>query len=147
MSVAARAMLKISNQVIIPDSELEIQAIRAQGAGGQNVNKVSTAVHLRYDIKSSSIPDFYKERLLNSKDQRISKDGVIIIKAQSYRSQQKNKEDALRRLKILIKRVSIERKKRKATKPTPGSREKRLEAKAKRGRLKTLRGRVDSEKI
>lgn len=147
MSVAARAMLKISNQVIIPDSELEFQAIRAQGAGGQNVNKVSTAVHLRYDIKSSSIPDFYKERLLNSKDQRISKDGVIIIKAQSYRSQQKNKEDALRRLKILIKRVSIERKKRKATKPTPGSREKRLEAKAKRGRLKTLRGRVDSEKI
>jgi ribosome-associated protein len=138
-------MLKISNEVTIPISEIDVQAIRAQGSGGQNVNKVSTAVHLRFNIKASSLPDVYKERLLMLNDQRISEDGVVIIKAQLYRSQLKNREDALNRLRDLIKSVIVTRKKRQATKPTKGSQERRLESKIKRGRVKTLRGKIDDQ--
>ena len=136
-------MLFISNNVAIPEREIDIQAIRAQGAGGQNVNKVSTAIHLRFDIKASSLPAFYKERLLQLSDQRISKEGVIVIKAQQFRSQEKNREEALSRLQALIKSAAITQKKRRPTKPTRGSQKRRMETKTKHGRLKTLRGKVD----
>jgi len=132
-------MLYISPHVAIPDSEIDIHAVRSQGAGGQNVNKVSSAIHLQFDIAASSLPPFYKEELLRLKDHRISEGGVITIKAQQYRSQEQNREDALIRLRELIQSVAIPRKKRRATKPTKGSRERRLESKTKRGKLKTLR--------
>ncbi len=136
-------MLSISSQVTIPDAEIEIQAIRAQGAGGQNVNKVSSAIHLRFDIGASSLPDLYKEQMLKLSDQRISKDGIVIIKAQQYRSQEKNREAALARLQALIRSVAIPRKKRKPTKPTRGSQERRIEGKTRRGQLKDLRRKID----
>jgi ribosome-associated protein len=135
-------MLQISNNVAIPAREIEISAIRAQGAGGQNVNKVSSAIHLRFDIGASSIPDFYKERLLKLKDQRITKEGVIVIKAQQHRSQEMNKEEALRRLQELIRSVAVPRKKRKPTKPTRSSQRKRLDSKTRRGVVKLGRGKV-----
>jgi len=138
-------MLIISQQVEIPDAEIDIQAIRAQGAGGQNVNKVSSAIHLRFDINASSLPDFYKQKLLMLNDQRISNDGIIVIKAQRFRSQEKNREEALSRLQQLIKSAAVTRKKRKPTKPTLGSKKRRIESKTRRGRLKGLRGKVDIE--
>jgi ribosome-associated protein len=138
-STSVISMLHISSHVIIPDSEIDIHAIRSQGAGGQNVNKVSSAIHLHFDIAASSLPPSYKEELLKLKDHRISQEGVITIKAQQYRSQEQNREDALTRLGKLIQSVAIPRKKRRATKPTKGSKQRRLESMTKRGKLKTLR--------
>jgi ribosome-associated protein len=134
--------IKISNQVSIPSREVEIQAIRAQGAGGQNVNKVSSAIHLRFDIKASSLPDIYKERLGKLSDQRITAEGVIIIKAQRFRSQEKNRDDALQRLQILVRSVAITRKTRKPTKPSRNSQKRRVDSKTRRGQTKSLRGPV-----
>jgi len=136
-------MLQITSRLTLPDDELEWQAIRAQGAGGQNVNKVSSALHLRFDIGASSLPDDIKQRLLSQRDQRITGDGILVIKAQRYRTQEKNRADALERLRELIVAASRVQKKRKATKPTRASQRRRMDSKTKHGKLKRLRRSLD----
>ncbi|HDG1707344.1 TPA: aminoacyl-tRNA hydrolase [Kluyvera ascorbata] len=135
-------MIVISRQVSIPDSELMITAIRAQGAGGQHVNKTSTAIHLRFDIRASSLPEYYKERLLEANHHLISADGVIIIKAQEYRSQEMNREAAIARLVAVIQTLTAEQKSRRPTRPTRASKERRLTSKAQKSSVKNLRGKV-----
>ncbi len=138
-------MLTISNNVSLDENEVTFEAIRAQGSGGQKVNKTSVAIHLRFDIEASSLPDFYKEKLLALKDKRITKEGIIVIKSQQHRSQEQNRDEALKRLVALIKSVNVVQKKRVPTKPTKGSVNRRLKSKKKHAGKKYLRKKVDEE--
>jgi len=135
-------VVRINEQIEIPDDEIELKAIRSQGAGGQNVNKVATAIHLRFDLHSPALPDAVRQRLLNSGDSRITAEGVLVIKAQNHRTQEKNRAEALARLQSLILGATRTRRKRVATRPSRAARQKRLEAKKKRGELKRLRSKA-----
>ncbi len=136
-------MVRVSEHIQLDEQELEFMAIRAQGAGGQNVNKVSSAIHLRFDIRASSLPEHCKERLLQYRDHRISKDGVIVIKAQRHRTQEQNREDAIARLVELIQAATVVEKVRRPTRPTRSSQRKRVDNTTQRGTIKALRGKVE----
>lgn len=136
-------MLPINDRLSLPLEEIELSAMRSQGSGGQNVNKTSTAIHLRFDIRASSLPEALKDRLLQRQDQRITRDGVVVIKAQQHRSQEQNREAALERLRELIAAAAVVPRVRRATKPTRASKQRRLEGKTLRGRTKALRGKVE----
>lgn len=138
-------MLFITSGVAIPDSEIEFTAVRSQGPGGQNVNKVSSAIHLRFDISQSSLPDIFKQRLLKISDQRISKDGIIVIKAQATRSQEKNRAEALERLQKLLMQVTYTPKVRRPTKPTKSSQKRRMDKKTRHGQQKSLRSKISPD--
>ena len=132
-------MLTITGRLAIPLAEIDVKAVRAQGAGGQNVNKVSSAIHLRFDVRASSLPEALKERLLQLRDQRLTRDGVLVIKAQEHRSQEQNLDEALNRLRQLVASVAVLPKKRRPTRPTRGSQLRRLEGKSRRGLIKAAR--------
>ena len=136
-------MLPITSRISVPLSEINISYITAQGSGGQNVNKVASATHLRFSITDSSLPEEFKQRLLQLSDHRITSDGVIIIKAQSHRTREQNRQSALHRLQGIIKSVASVPKKRKPTKPTAGSKRKRLDSKNKRSQTKVMRSKVE----